>query len=295
MSYAPRMSLLANPPVADDDEEDSGRSYTREIWVLVVVAVALALVMKAILIQAFFIPSGSMEDTLLVGDRVLVNKVVYDMRDPIRGEIVVFRGTDNWAPEQPLEPISQAFMAKLGRTIGDLVGAGRPGERDFIKRVIGIPGDKVACCDAKGLITVNGKPIEEEYVHDNSDLDAPPNPEECRSRRFDEVTIKPGNMWVMGDHRAVSLDARCQGQVPIANIIGRAFVIVWPKEHIAGLSVPPVWQQFAVAESITPAGDTPPRQPDPVGAVITMPFLLSSALSARSGLTFGRRQRRLRA
>ena len=100
-----------------------------------------------------------MEDTLLVGDRVLVNKVVYDMRDPLRGEIVVFRGTDNWAPEQPAEPISNTFGAKLGRTIGDLVGVSRPGERDFIKRVIGLPGDRIACCDEQGRITVNGEPV----------------------------------------------------------------------------------------------------------------------------------------
>src|SRR3712207_4529717 len=106
------------------------------------VAFCLAVLIRTFLVQAFFIPSGSMENTLLIGDRVLVNKVVYDMRDPIRGEIVVFRGTDDWAPEIT-EPVSQTFGAKLSRTIGDLVGVSRPGERDFIKRVIGLPGDKV--------------------------------------------------------------------------------------------------------------------------------------------------------
>ena len=149
------------------------------------------------------------------------------MRDPLRGEIVVFRGTDNWAPEVT-EPVSKAFGAKLGRTIGDLVGVSRPGERDFIKRVIGLPGDKVACCDDKGRITVNGVPIDEPYIFDNSPLDAPPNPRQCTSRRFTEVVVPAGEMFVMGDHRGVSQDARCQGPVPIDNIIGRALVIVWP-------------------------------------------------------------------
>src|SRR3954447_23580892 len=181
----------------------------QELPLLLLVAFCLAVLIRTFLVQAFYIPSGSMENTLLVGDRVLVNKVVYDMRDPVRGEIVVFRGTDSWAPEVT-EPLSQTFGAKLGRTVGDLVGVSRPGERDFIKRVIALPGDKVACCDAKGRVTVNGVGIDESYIYENSDLNAPPTPQECRSRRFGPVTIKPGNMWVMGDHRSVSADARCQ-------------------------------------------------------------------------------------
>src|SRR3954452_11276256 len=142
----------------------------QELPLLLIGAFCLAVLIRTFLVQAFFIPSGSMENTLLVGDRVLVNKVVYDMRDPLRGEIVVFRGTDNWAPEVT-QPVSQTFAAKLGRTIGDLVEVSRPGERDFIKRVIGLPGDKVACCDAKGRITVNGEPVDEPYVQENSPLD----------------------------------------------------------------------------------------------------------------------------
>src|SRR4051794_30787467 len=154
----------------------------QELPLLLVVAFCLAVLIRTFLVQAFFIPSGSMENTLLVGDRVLVNKVVYDMRDPLRGEIVVFRGTDNWAPEVT-QPISQAFGAKLGRTVGDLVGISRPGERDFIKRVIGLPGDKIACCDDQGRITVNGVPIDEPYIFQNSSLDQPPDPRQCTSRR----------------------------------------------------------------------------------------------------------------
>lgn len=266
----------------------------QELPLLLIVAFCLAVLIRTFLLQAFFIPSGSMEDTLLVGDRVLVNKVVYDMRDPLRGEVVVFRGPPTWASETPDKPLDQAFSAKLGRTVGDLVGVSRPGERDFIKRVIGLPGDRVACCDARGRITVNGVGIDEAYVLDNSDLEAPARPGVCGSRRFAEITVSPDNMWVMGDHRAVSQDSRCQGEVPIDNIIGRGFVIVWPSDRFAGLSVPPVWQDFAAKQNAaTRPGETPRPTPNPVGAVVIMPILLSSAISARSGLTFLKRRRRL--
>jgi signal peptidase I len=264
----------------------------QELPLLLVVAFCLAVLIRTFLVQAFFIPSGSMEDTLLIGDRVLVNKVVYDMRDPLRGEVVVFRGTDKWAPEVPQGAVDESFGGKLGATIGDLVGVSRPGERDFIKRVIGLPGDTVACCDARGRITVNDVGIDEPYVIEDSPPDAPPRPGECTSRRFAAVTVSAGNMWVMGDHRAVSQDSRCQGEVPIDNIIGRAFVIVWPSERFTGLSVPDN-QLVTAAPPPTLPGDRPRPGPDPVGAVLTMPILLSSVVSARSGLTFGKRRRRL--
>ncbi|MEU4241619.1 signal peptidase I [Actinoplanes sp. NPDC026619] len=268
----------------------------QELPLLLVVAFCLAVLIRTFLVQAFYIPSGSMEKTLLVKDRVLVNKVIYDMRDPVRGEIVVFRGTDNWAPEVT-EPVSNSFAAKLGRTIGDLVGVSRPGERDFIKRVIGLPGDKVACCDAQGRITVNGVGMDEAYIADgyNSDINQPPNPTQCTSRKFAEVTIPSGEMFVMGDHRAVSQDARCQGPVPIKNVIGRAFVIVWPSSRFTSLSVPDVWKAYAADHPTAAAeGQVPVRREDPAGDAIVLPFLISAALSARSGLPYATRRRRLR-
>jgi signal peptidase I len=263
----------------------------QELPLLLLVAFCLAVLIRTFLVQAFYIPSGSMENTLLVGDRVLVNKVVYDMRDPVRGEIVVFRGTDSWAPEVT-EPLSQTFGAKLGRTVGDLIGVSRPGERDFIKRVIALPGDKVACCDNKGRITVNGEGIDEPYITENSALDAPANPRQCTSRRFAEVTVPEGEMFVMGDHRAVSQDARCQGPVPIDNVIGRAFVIAWPTSRFATLHVPEVWKTYA-ADHPTALG-APVRETDPTTGVIVLPFLVSVGVSARSGLTYTVRRRRLR-
>ncbi|MEO3817955.1 signal peptidase I [Plantactinospora sp. B24E8] len=275
----------------------------QELPLLLVVAFCLAVLIRTFLLQAFFIPSGSMEDTLLIGDRVLVNKIVYDLRDPVRGEIVVFRGTAEWAPQLTEEP-DPGFVAKLGRTIGDLVGVSRPGDKDFIKRVVGLPGDRVRCCDDQGRVTVNDAPLDEPYVLENSPLDLPPNRDECRSRRFDEVVVPPGQLFVMGDHRLVSQDARCQGTVPIDNVIGRAFVIVWPLSHWTSLPVPDTFEDLptpvaAPATLDAPgAGDghrdgTPQTAPNLGDTAIAMPILGSLLVTQRSRRTSGTRRRRL--
>ncbi|HEX6498940.1 MAG TPA: signal peptidase I [Micromonosporaceae bacterium] len=237
----------------------------QELPLLLIVAFSLAVLIRTFLFQAFYIPSGSMENTLLVGDRVLVNKVVYDTRTPKRGEVVVFKGTDNWAPEYAPDP-NTGFFSKLGHSIGDLVGISQPGEKDFIKRVIGLPGDTVACCDVNGHVTVNGYPLDEPYVTDDSPLDAPPDPRQCRSRRFGPVTVEPGQMFVMGDHRLVSQDSRCQGQVPIDNIIGRAFVIVWPSGRWGTLPVPPTFAKVPKPYSLGPIA---PHRAMPDGEHVT--------------------------
>ena len=222
-----------------------------------------------------------MEDTLLVGDRVLVNKVVYDVRDPVRGEVVVFRGTDRWvAQEAPAPPTN--FAGRVGRTLGDLVGVSRPGEKDFIKRVIGVPGDKIWCCD-DGRVVVNGVPLDEQaYVSEDSPVDLPPNPKECRSRQFTEVVVPPGQIFVMGDHRLVSQDARCQGPVPIENVVGRAFMIVWPSQRWTTLPVPETFTSVPRAEA-APAGPVP-VDPDPVGGVVLiLPVAATLTVLAGSG------------
>jgi signal peptidase I len=154
--------------------------------------------------------------------------------------VVVFRGTDNWAPEKLPEP-SGGFFGKLGHTIGDLVGVSEPNEKDFIKRVIGLPGDTVACCDSQGRVTVNGYSLTEPYIFEDS-ADVPPIPGGCSSRQFGPITIEPGKMFVMGDHRSVSQDSRCVGPVPLKNVIGRAFVIVWPTSEWSGLPVPTTFE-----------------------------------------------------
>ncbi|GAB2918706.1 hypothetical protein GCM10027280_02160 [Micromonospora polyrhachis] len=278
----------------------------QELPLLLIVAFGIAILIRTFLLQPFFIPSGSMEDTLLVGDRVLVNKIVYDVRDPRRGEVVVFRGTDRWVPQAASQP-ETGFFKRLGRTLGDLVGFGRPGEKDFIKRVIGVPGDRVACCDELGRVTVNDVPLDETYIPRNSPLEIPPNSQECRSRRFEEVVVPPGQLFVMGDHRLVSLDARCQGPIPIDNVIGRAIAVVWPYDRWTSLSVPPFFEDLPTVEAAParPAVSTDgPQVPvggpvSPVdrgasgGIAVVLPILGSMLIAARSRQPHRARHRRL--
>ncbi|WP_435090364.1 signal peptidase I [Micromonospora aurantiaca (nom. illeg.)] len=264
----------------------------QELPLLLIVAFCLAVLIRTFLLQAFFIPSGSMENTLLVGDRVLVNKVVYDVRDPVRGEVVVFRGTDRWvAQEAPAPPAN--FAGRVGRTLGDLVGVSRPGEKDFIKRVIGVPGDKVWCCD-DGRVVVNGVPLDETaYVSEDSPVELPPNPKECRSRQFTEVVVPPGQIFVMGDHRLVSQDARCQGPVPIENVVGRAFMIVWPSQRWTGLPVPETFGSVPRADAAAAPGPVP-VDPDPVGGVVLiLPLAATLTVLVGSGRPLRTRRRRL--
>jgi len=277
----------------------------QELPLLLIVAFCLAVLIRTFLFQAFFIPSASMENTLMIGDRVLVNKVVYDTRQPARGDIIVFRGTDSWTPEVSTEPVNSSFVAKLGRTLGDLVGISQPGEKDFIKRVIGLPGDVVECCDAHGRVTVNGQPLDEPYIFENSPLDggrAGGPSRTCGPRAFGPITVAPGNMWVMGDHRLVSSDSRCSGQVPIANVIGKAFVIVWPNAHWNTLGTPSTFggvPKPATAAPYRPIGlDQGVSVPNgfmPIDAdgSVALPILASLVVPARSRLFRRPRRRRL--
>jgi signal peptidase I len=258
----------------------------QELPLLLIVAFCLAVLIRTFLLQAFYIPSGSMDTTLLRGDRVLVNKIVYDMRDPQRGEVIVFRGTDRWAPEFQQQAPTE-WPTRLARTVGDLVGFSQPGEKDFIKRVIGLPGDTVVCCDANGNVMVNGKALDErEYVPDerNSPLGAQPTPGQCGPRAFAPVVVPDGQLFVMGDHRLVSADSRCSGTVPIANVIGRAFSVVWPRERWHGLPVPAHFDSVpkrAAAAPVVGAPPTPTKRETPVNLLVVL-SILSTYPPARS-------------
>ena len=172
-------------------------SFWRELPVLILIALALALLLKTFLVQAFYIPSGSMENTLQVGDRVLVNRMVYRLGDIERGDVIVFNGVDSWTPEvqidEPSNPVAKAVSAIAGA-----FGFATPNEKDFIKRVIGIPGDRVKCCDKEGRIHVNGVPLDETYVY----------PGDKPSEQQFDVVVPEGRVWVMGDHRGASSDSR---------------------------------------------------------------------------------------
>ena len=214
-----------------------------ELPLLLVVAFSAAVLLRTFAVQPFYIPSGSMERTLQEGDKVLVLKLTSNLRTPQRGEVVVFRGTDRWDPEY--RPVGGGnALSDFGTAVLDLVGMAEPNEKDFIKRVIAVGGDTVACCDADGNVTINGVSIvEDEYVFDDSPLEAEPG--SCHARRFDPVTVPEGHVWVMGDHRGNSQDSRCQGPVPVENIIGRAIALVWPTDRARNLEIPRAFDVLA--------------------------------------------------
>ena len=212
-----------------------------ELPLLIVLTLAVAALIRTFLVQPFYIPSGSMENTLQVGDRVLVDKVSYRFRDISRGDVVVFNGLDSFTPEvevaEPANPVMGALQA-----VGRAIGVAPPGEKDFIKRVIGVPGDRVVCCDADGRITVNGTVLDEsDYVFAGDAASDSP---------FD-VKVPSGRLWVMGDHRAASADSRAHtgdpggGTVPEDKVIGRAFSVVWPPGSMSGLGTPSAYERLA--------------------------------------------------
>jgi signal peptidase I len=238
----------AEPAPADKKKRRRKRPFWRDLVVIVVAALALTILLKAFVVEVFSIPSGSMENTLLPGDRVLVSKIVYQFRDVARGDVVVFSGQGSWGPDAPPPP-GNPFL-RLWDDLTNLIGVTAPGT-DYIKRVIGLPGDHVVCCDAQGRVTVNGVPLSEQsYIHPG---DVP------SSIPFD-ITVPAGHLWVMGDNRADSDDSRYRttdpggGSIPRSEVVGRAFVIIWPPSRIGDLPIPATFQQVALhATAAAPA------------------------------------------
>jgi signal peptidase I len=297
-------------PAADDDDTDSGaagrakdkrRSFWRELPVLVVVALVIALVIKSFVVQAFFIPSSSMENTLKIGDKVLVNKLVYHFRKIEPGDIIVFDGAGSWDPvPPPAKPshdvvvrLYDATLLPLFRSVAGLFGT-VPGQTDFIKRVIGVPGDHVACCNAHGLVTVNGVALHEKsYLYPGAapSLD-----------RF-SITVPPGRLWVMGDNRFVSDDSRLHrsdpgnGTIPENMVIGRAFLIVWPPSRWRVLPIPSTFLQRGVdhpAGAAASAASAALTLGVPVAPSSSLPSL-AIGLAGAVPLTWLQRRIRLRA
>ena len=215
MKTEPRESL--EEPSKEPEQEGRGPlQFLRELPGLVVLAFVLALIIKSFLFQAFFIPSGSMEPTLMPGDRVLVDKIPYYFHDPRRGDIIVF---ENPHPGTgPDRGIVGGFLHWLGQGLG----FSRPGtaEEDYIKRVVGLPGDTVE--GKGGAVYVNGVKLEEPYL-----------PAGVTTGRFPSHTVPSGDLFVMGDNRGNSLDSRFTlGYIPIDKVVGKAFVILWPPSRV---------------------------------------------------------------
>lgn len=206
----------------------------RDVIIIVVIAIVVSALTKAFLVRSFYVPSGSMENTLLVNDRIIVNELVPKVVGISRGDVVVFRDPGGWLPEQPA-PAQSPLQAAIDGFLG-LIGVTAPDSNNhLVKRVIGLPGDRVTCCTADGKLSVNGVPVTEPYVH------LPAGVMRVAQENFD-VTVPAGSLWVMGDNRYNSSDSRVhqglpsKGFVPESDVVGRAFVISWPSSRWTWLS-----------------------------------------------------------
>ncbi|MFF3957560.1 signal peptidase I [Streptomyces sp. NPDC001890] len=192
------------------------------------VCAVFVLLLSNYVVQPFLIPSGSMEPTLRVGDRVVVNKLAYSSGSaPQRGDVVVFDGTGSFVQEPPEENPVTGLM----RSVAASLGLAEPAATDYVKRVVGVGGDRVVCCDKQGRIEVNGRPVVEGYLYPG---DAP------SQVRFD-IVVPDGTLWMMGDHRSNSRDSRDHlgepggGMVPVDMVIGRVDWIGWPPSRLGSL------------------------------------------------------------
>jgi signal peptidase I len=201
-------------------EEQKARgpwAFLRELPVLLLVAFVLALLIKTFLIQAFYIPSASMEPTLRIGDRVLVNKVVYRLHPPRRGDVIVFEDPSPGAEED------RGALSAFWRWLTEGLGVSANPEKDFIKRVIALPGETIEI--KRGRVFVDGTELDEPYLHPFRDVSD-----------YGPTRVPPDSLFVMGDNRANSNDSRRSlGFIPYDKVVGKAFVIIWPPSRIGWL------------------------------------------------------------
>jgi len=202
-------------------------SLLKELPVLVVVALVVSLLIKTFLVQFFYIPSGSMENTLQIKDRVAVNKIPFISKTINRGDVVVFRDPNNWLPEI-VDYGTNKYVSKAKSALVAVGVLPNPAKQYLVKRVIGVAGDHIVCCTKDGKLSINGVEVTEPYIYAGN------KPSEMT---FD-VTVPAGKLWVMGDHRGASADSRYhqedvnKGFVPVSKVTGRVVAVIWPFKDI---------------------------------------------------------------
>ena len=220
-------------------------SWAKEVLIIIAVALLLSFLIKTFLFRAFFIPSGSMEHTLEIDDRIFVNQLVPEPFELKRGDVVVFRDAQGWLPETAAGAATTSWFKDALIFVGLLPDES---QQHLVKRVIGLEGDRVICCDAEGRITVNGEPLDEPYLFPGANPSDTP---------FD-VTVPEGKIWVMGDHRNASADSRANtdkpggGFIDVDEVEGKAAVIAWPLDRMGFLGNYP--DVFADIPDASPSG-----------------------------------------
>lgn len=219
-SAASGASIAATPPRPAPSRGRSVLLFLRDVVVIIAAALVISFLIKTFLIRSFYIPSESMQQTLLVNDRIIVNQLVPGVVPIERGDVVVFRDPGGWLTVAPQPP--QPPLAAAGDWVLSLIGlSASDSDEHLVKRVIGLPGDRIVCCNDLGQLSINGVPIDEPYVS------LPDGSTNVSGRDFQE-DVPEGTLWVMGDNRYDSSDSRFNGVVPIADVVGRVFVISWP-------------------------------------------------------------------
>jgi signal peptidase I len=257
-------------PDGGASEGRTQRSFWKELPILVGIALVLALLIKTFLVQAFSIPSDSMQNALQKGDRVLVDKLTpWFGSEPERGEVVVFHDPDNWLAGEPVaDPNAfQTFLSWIG-----LMPSAE--EKDLIKRVIGVGGDTVECRNT-GPLKVNGKALDEPYVYPGNT----PCSNDDQGGQF-KVEVPEGYIWVMGDHRQNSRDSRYnqadanKGMVPVDKVVGRAVFKAWPVDRWGTLPVPPTFDQPGLDAGASSAAAAQVAAPNALALAAVLPVAL---------------------
>lgn len=238
------------------------KAFLRDVAVILVAAVVISFLIKTFLIRSFYIPSASMEDTLLINDRIIVNQLTPDLIPIQRGDIVVFRDPGGWLLQEP--EVEQNPVVEFFDWLLSIIGLTAPDSNDhLIKRVIGLPGDVVECCNEFGQMTVNGVPLDESAY-----ILLPEGITKASRDDFGPVTVPEGALWVMGDNRYNSEDSRYHqdepgnGFVPYDNVVGRAILITWPVDRWSWLDNHELVFS-GVDEGEAPDDEEPAEEPSP--------------------------------